>query len=61
MEPSGCALTNSTICRGSFTGNARSSMTSIRLKSAVLAPMPKASETIATMLNTGVAASRRMA
>ena len=46
---------------GFFTGKARSSMTSARLKSAALTPMPKASERIATMLNVGVFASVRAA
>jgi hypothetical protein len=36
-------------------------MTSIRLKSAVLAPIPSASETTATIVNAGVFASKRMA
>ena len=59
--PSGAALTNSTSSCGFFTGKARSSMTSMRLKRAVLAPMPRASESTATVLNTGVFASVRAA
>jgi len=38
---------------GFRTGNARMSLTSIRLKIAAFAPMPKASETTATAVNAG--------
>ena len=61
VAPLGLTRANSTRFCGFFNGSARSSMTSIRLKRAVLAPMPRASESTATALKPGVLASVRTA
>ena len=50
-----------TNCPGSFTGSARRIKLSTSEKIAVLAPMPRASERMATMETTGVARKARKA
>jgi len=50
-----------TSCSGCDTGSLRSSIWSIRVKIAVLAPMPRASERIATLAKSGLRRSPRSA
>src|SRR5262245_745308 len=51
----------STSCSGSFTGSDRSTKSWTRLNKAVFAPMPRASERIATVVKPGDLASWRRA
>src|SRR5947208_2646111 len=52
---------NITSCSGATTGNFRSRIWSMSVKIAVVAPMPRASDRIATVANSGLRRSPRIA
>ena len=59
LTPAELGSVKTTSCCGSFTGSIFSSTVSIRLKMAVLAPIPSASDITATAVKPGLLASSR--